>query len=96
MGYFELFYHLSHEQNTFYDRILNEYFEENGRFKGAIYQPFSYEKIVDEDQLDEQGNRQFQQQQNLFDFMRRLLVKRFESSFGAFSQSIDRFLQVHI
>jgi len=92
----ELFYHLSHEQNTFYDRILNEYFEENGRFKGAIYQPFSYEKIVDEDQLDEQGNRQFQQQQNLFDFMRRLLVKRFESSFGAFSQSIDRFLQVHI
>ncbi len=92
----ELFYHLTHEQNTFYDRILNEYFEENGRFKGAIYQPFSYEKIVDEEKLDEQGNRQFQQQQNLFDFMRRLLVKRFESSFGAFSQSIDRFLQVHI
>ena len=92
----ELFYHLTHEQNTFYDRILNEYFEENGRFKGAIYQPFSYEKIVDEDKLDEQGNRQFQQQQNLFDFMRRLLVKRFESSFGAFSQSIDRFLQVHV
>lgn len=28
--------------------------------------------------------------------MRRLLVKRFESSFGAFSKSIDRFLQVHI
>jgi superfamily II DNA/RNA helicase len=92
----ELFYHLTHEQNTFYDRILNEYFEENGRFKGAIYQPFSYEKIVDEEKLDEQGNRQFQQQQNLFDFMRRLLVKRFESSFGAFSQSIDRFLQVHL
>jgi superfamily II DNA or RNA helicase len=92
----ELFYHLTHEQNTFYDRILNEYFEENGRFKGAIYQPFSYEKIVDEVKLDEQGNRQFQQQQNLFDFMRRLLVKRFESSFGAFSQSIDRFLQVHL
>ena len=57
----ELFYHLTHEQNTFYDSILNEYFEENGRFKGAIYQPFSYEKIVDEEKLDEQGNRQFQQ-----------------------------------
>ena len=28
--------------------------------------------------------------------MRRLLVKRFESSFGAFSQSIDRFLSVHL
>lgn len=92
----ELFYHLTQQQNTFYDRILNEYFEENGRFKGAIYQPFSYEKIVDEEKLDEQGNRQFQHQQNLFDFMRRLLVKRFESSFGAFSQSIDRFLQVHL
>jgi superfamily II DNA or RNA helicase len=91
----ELFYHLSQEQSAFYDRILNEYFEENGRFKGAIYQPFSYEKIVDEEKLDEQGNRQFQQQQNLFDFMRRLLVKRFESSFGAFSQSIDRFLDLH-
>jgi superfamily II DNA or RNA helicase len=91
----ELFYHLSQEQSAFYDRILNEYFEENGRFKGAIYQPFSYEKIVDEEKLDEQGNRQFQQQQNLFDFMRRLLVKRFESSFGAFSKSIDRFLDLH-
>ena len=92
----ELFYHLTPEQNTFYDGILNQYFEENGRFKGAIYQPFSYEKIVDEEKLDEQGNRQFQQQQNLFDFMRRLLVKRFESSFGAFSDSIDRFLSVHL
>ena len=27
--------------------------------------------------------------------MRRLLVKRFESSFGAFSKSIDRFSKVH-
>jgi superfamily II DNA or RNA helicase len=92
----ELFYHLTHEQNLFYDKILNEYFEENGRFKGAIYQPFSYVKIVDEDNLDEEGNRAFQQQRNLYDFMRRLLVKRFESSFGAFSKSIDRFLNVHI
>ncbi len=92
----ELFYHLTHEQNIFYDKILNEYFEENGRFKGAIYQPFSYVKIVDEDNLDEEGNRAYQQQRNLYDFMRRLLVKRFESSFGAFSKSIDRFLNVHL
>ncbi|RYX85800.1 helicase, partial [bacterium] len=91
----ELFYHLTIEQSNFYDRILNEYFSESGRFKGAIYQPFSYEKIVEEDKLDEQGNRAFQQQRNLYDFMRRLLVKRFESSFGAFSKSIDRFLKVH-
>lgn len=51
--------------------------------------------MVDEDKLDEAGNRAFQQQRNLFDFMRRLLVKRFESSFGAFVCSIDRFLKVH-
>jgi superfamily II DNA or RNA helicase/HKD family nuclease len=92
----ELFFYLSKKQAEFYDRILGEYFIENGRFKGAIYQPFTYEKIVeDEEKLDEAGNRAFIQQRNLFDFMRRLLVKRFESSFGAFSKSIDRFIYVH-
>jgi len=93
----ELFYHLSEEQANFYDRILSQYFgEDEGAFSGAIYQPFSYEKVVDdEEKLDEKGNRAFQQQRNLFDFMRRLLVKRFESSFGAFSKSIDRFAKVH-
>lgn len=92
----ELFYHLSVEQSIFYDSILNSYFAKEGRFKGAIYQPFSYEKKVEnEDSLDESQNRAFQQQRNLFDFMRRLLVKRFESSFGAFSKSIDRFSKVH-
>lgn len=93
----ELYFFLTKEQNTFYDKILNDYFDaDHGRFKGAIYQPFIYEKIVDDpDDLDEEGNRQYQQQRNLFDFMRRLLVKRFESSFGAFSDSIERFLKVH-
>ena len=47
------------------------------------------------DKLDELGNRQYNQQKNLYDFMRRILVKRFESSFGSFEKSIDRFLQVH-
>ncbi len=92
----ELFYKLSKKQSIFYDRILQEYFAEEGRFKGAIYQPFSYASVVDdEENLNEEGNRAFQQQRNLYDFMRRLLVKRFESSFGAFSQSINRFLNVH-
>lgn len=92
----ELFYELSAPQSTFYDRIVKEYFSENGQFKGAIYQPFQYEKKVEnEEDLDLEGNRAFQQQRNLYDFMRRLLVKRFESSFGAFSKSIDRFLKVH-
>ncbi len=93
----ELFFHLSEDQASFYDRILTQYFgEDDGAFSGAIYQPYSYEKVVDdEEKLDEAGNRAFQQQRNLFDFMRRLIVKRFESSFGAFSKSIDRFAKVH-
>jgi SNF2 family DNA or RNA helicase len=92
----ELYFYLNKEQAAFYDRIMDEYFAEEGRFKGAIYQPFFYEEIVeDEEKLDEEGNRAYIQQRNLFDFMRRLLVKRFESSFGAFASSIDRFIYVH-
>jgi len=91
----ELFFELDLKQSAFYDAVINEYFGEGGRFKGAIYQPFFYEKEQDEDKLDEEGNRVFQQQRNLYDFMRRLLVKRFESSFGAFSNSIATFIEVH-
>lgn len=93
----ELFYELTPEQARFYDQVVNDYFSENGNFTGAIYQPFSYEesKAVASDKLDEAGNRAFQQQRNLYDFMRRLLVKRFESSFGAFAKSIGNFIRVH-
>ncbi|MBW6533940.1 MAG: hypothetical protein K0B11_02945 [Mariniphaga sp.] len=92
----ELFYVLDETQSRFYDKIIDDYFGEDGKFTGAVYQPFQYEKKVeDEDDLDEAGNRAFQQQRNLFDFMRRLIVKRFESSFGAFSETINRFLKVH-
>ncbi len=92
----ELFYALELEQSTFYDQIIQDFFGEEGLFTGAIYQPFIYEKLIeDEDDLDEEGNRAFQQQRNLFDFMRRLIVKRFESSFGAFSDTINRFLKIH-
>ena len=93
----ELFFELTEEQSLFYDEVVNDYFGEEGRFKGAIYQPFSYEKRkkVESGKLDEAGNRAFQQQRNLYDFMRRLLVKRFESSFGAFHQSIINFERIH-
>ncbi|MGN6178832.1 MAG: SNF2-related protein, partial [Mucilaginibacter sp.] len=91
----EIFYYLNKEQDNFYDEIIGKYFAEEGLFKGAIYQPYSYEKYVESDNLDEFGNRQYNQQRNLYEFMRRLLVKRFESSFGCFSKSIDRFLSVH-
>ncbi len=90
----ELFYELSREQSEFYDRIIEIYFSENGIFKGAIYRPFEYEAKPKKER-DEESNRTFQQQRNLFDFMRRLLVKRFESSFGAFDKSIERFLRTH-
>lgn len=90
----EVFYYLDPEQDEFYDSIISKYFAENGVFTGAIYQPFSYEKILS-DKLDEFGNRQYNQQKNLYDFMRRILVKRFESSFGSFEKSIERFLKVH-
>ena len=91
----ELFYELTAEQSLFYDWVINDYFGEDGQFRGAIYQPFFYEKERHLESLDEDGNRTYQQQRNLYDFMRRLLVKRFESSFGAFAQSIQNFIHVH-
>lgn len=90
----EVFYYLDAEQDNFYDNIISRCFAEDGKFTGAIYQPFSYEKVLSGN-LDEFGNRQYNQQKNLYDFMRRILVKRFESSFGSFEKSIERFLQVH-
>ncbi|PZX92787.1 helicase [Flavobacterium aquariorum] len=92
----EQFFALSKEQSDFYNRIITDYFSEEGNFSGAIYKPFEYEnKLKDEDKLSEDDNRALQQQRNLYDFMRRLLVKRFESSFGAFEKSIERFLRTH-
>ena len=93
----ELFYTLDAEQSRFYDQVIHDYFGEDGRFRGAIYQPFSYEKnlAAQPDALGEDENFTYYQQRNLYEFMRRLLVKRFESSFGAFAQSIRNFIRVH-
>ncbi len=90
----ELFYELSKEQSEFYDRIIKDYFSEDGIFSGAIYKPYEYEALTGKAK-DAEENRTFIQQRNLYDFMRRLLVKRFESSFGAFDKSIERFLRTH-
>ncbi|MCL4478231.1 MAG: phospholipase D-like domain-containing protein [Deltaproteobacteria bacterium] len=97
----EWFFELTKEQSEFYDTIINKYFalpDNGGRFKGAIYKPFVYEKGKTPDlfevDLTEEENRQYQQQANLYDFMRRLLVKRFESSFGAFRQSLINFKDI--
>lgn len=96
----EWFFELTKDQSLFYDKVIEEYFGDpdgGGQFKGAIYRPFEYEiereHIVNE-KLSEKDNRQFIQQRNLYDFMRRLLVKRFESSFGSFEQSIKNFKRI--
>jgi len=96
----EWYFELSEKQSEFYDRIISKYFgepEDGGQFKGAIYRPFEYEvkreKIAGE-KLSEKENFQYFQQKNLYDFMRRLIVKRFESSFGSFEQSIKNFKKV--
>ncbi len=94
----EMFYELSPEQMEFYTEVIEDYFSEDGHFHGAIYQPFAYDKheaITDTDKLGEEENRVYQQQRNLYEFMRRLLVKRFESSFGSFAQSIENFIYAH-
>jgi len=93
----EVFYELTPEQSEFYNRVLQDYFGEKGKFTGAIYQPFLYETgqlEIDEESLNQEENRESLIQRNLYDFMRRLLVKRFESSFGSFRQSIVNFKSV--
>lgn len=85
----EWFYELTKAQSELYDRIVSKYFNprtEGGIFSGAIYQPFIYETTKEE--LTEAENFEFIMQDQLASFMRRLMVKRFESSFGSFQQSI--------
>jgi HKD family nuclease len=88
----EVFFVLTKEQSSFYDEVINDYFGEEGRFTGAIYRPFVYEFGLKVDKITgEEANFEYRSQTNLYDFMRRLIVKRFESSFGAFEQSVRNF-----
>ena len=98
----EGFYELSPEQSKFYDRVIKEFFaapDEGGKFTGAIYRPFEYEEgiayKIDDARVDKEKNRELIQQRNLFDIMRRLIVKRFESSFSAFKRSIETFKHIN-
>jgi len=96
----EWFFELTKKQSDLYDQVIKTYFgdpDEGGLFKGAIYRPFEYEVPKDkvaEEKLSEKENFEFIQQRNLFEFMRRLLVKRFESSFGSFEQSLKNFKHI--
>jgi superfamily II DNA or RNA helicase len=103
------FYELTKEQSEFYDEVISAFKdkEHGGRFKGAIYIPIKYEKGIKDDELeieDDNSNESkfgkeekfsLMYQRNLYDFMRRILVKRFESSFGSFYESIKRFKSIH-
>lgn len=97
----EWYYELTEEQSAFYDLIIKDFFadpDEGGRFKGAIYHPFEYEVTKEKikgEKLNAAENFEFYSQRNLFEFMRRLLVKRFESSFGSFEQSIKNFKKIN-
>lgn len=101
----EAFFKLTHEQNDFYDEVIQAFYPSGagGKFKGAIYVPSLYEKGISEEELESmeedkklKGDESFLvlYQRNLYDFMRRLLVKRFESSVGAFYQTLENFIQV--
>ena len=96
----EWFFELTNEQSDFYDTVIKNYFadpDEGGKFKGAIYRPIIYEKDrkdIDKDKLTESERFEFYTQYNLYNFMRRLLVKRFESSFGSFEQSLINFRRI--
>lgn len=95
----EQFYQLSPEQNAFYDHVINELFGTESTFTGAIYRPGLYAKpeatATDEDEGEATGSTTNQQQENMYKFIRRLLVRRFESSFGAFAKTVGSMISIH-
>lgn len=85
------FFTLSQDQSALYDRIIQDYFGNAGIFTGAMYQPIIYQKGLKSTEGKIDGkveNQQVQSQTNITTFIRRHLVRRFESSFGSFYQSI--------
>lgn len=89
----EWFYKLTPEQISFYDSVIEHYFTDNPdsleKFRGPIYKPYRYQGDKSENsKLSRQEQIDRLSQDNLYDILRRQMVKRFESSFGAFRQSI--------
>lgn len=95
----KVFFELNKKQSEFYDRVIGKYFassEGERVFTGAIYLPYKY-LTVEKNQHRAEKIENFDQlfQNNLFDLMRRLVVKRFESSFGSFTQTLENFIYIH-
>lgn len=78
-----IFYKLNDKENAIFDRTIELITKE---FKYARYKPLTYYKgsISQPERLS---------QENMGKFMKILLVKRLESSFYTFRQSIDRFIR---
>ncbi|MCF0225008.1 MAG: SWF/SNF helicase family protein, partial [Fibrobacter sp.] len=86
----EQFFELSDQQDKFYDRVVREYLSDEN-FTGAAYRPYAYTHLgaADKDYSDSI------QQEGMYKFMRRLLVRRFESSFGAFAKTVENCIEYY-
>jgi len=73
------------------DRVFNETIEEIKKFKYARYTPILYLKEPSPEEREEEVG-----QRNLRRFMKILLVKRLESSFFAFKNTLDRFISSYV
>ena len=86
----EQFYELSEEQNEFYNNVINTYLNDEN-FTGAAYRPYAYSHVgISDDDISDNV-----QQEGMYKFMRRLLVRRFESSFGAFAQTVNNAIKYY-
>jgi len=93
-----IFYEFTEDQSAFYDRVIQDWFGPEGAFRGAIYQPEFYREGLaptDEVEGDPELALAVESQRNLANFMRRLLVRRFESSFGAYVRTLARITEAH-
>jgi len=90
------FFELDTDQDKFYNDVLNHFQDpdEGGNFTGAVYRPIFYQQGIFKniDDYDSDNQEALTQdevtQTNLYALIRRLLVRRLESSFGAFSKSL--------
>ncbi|MFL2507945.1 MAG: helicase-related protein [Candidatus Pseudothioglobus sp.] len=81
-----LYYQLSEEENEIFDQTITLIAKD---LTYSRYKPMTYYEGEDYSESALQG------QINLGGFMKILLVKRLESSFFAFKQSIDRFIRIY-
>ncbi|HAU1152512.1 TPA: helicase [Legionella pneumophila] len=78
-----IYYQLNETENQIFDRSIELVVQE---FKYARYKSMSYYK-------KKPAQDEMQTQENLSKFMKILLIKRLESSFHAFKNTIDRFIK---